>query len=57
MTRREELARKLCEHQGVDPDRWSFGLGKLMPEGQRFQLWECWAIHYIDVLEDDLNLH
>ena len=55
MTRRERLARKLCEHHNIDPDKESTGLGKMMTDGQKFKLWECWAIHYIDVLEDDLK--
>jgi len=41
MSIRERAARAICEAHGIDPDQKSVGLGKLMPKGKMYFLWEA----------------
>jgi len=52
---REKLARKLCESQGIDPDYEAVGIGRKVPEGERYFLWEYWADNYVDIILEERN--
>lgn len=39
----EHIARKLCEYYEINPDQKSVGLGRAMPEGHEYYLWEVQA--------------
>ena len=37
----KKVAIAICEADGVDPFKVAVGLGKTMPAGQQYQLWEA----------------
>jgi hypothetical protein len=42
MEKLEFFAREICKACDVDPDQVSVGLGNLIPEGQRYPLWQAY---------------
>jgi len=45
---REQIARMLCETNGINPDADGVGLGKCMKLGRQYKLWEFQAEQYVD---------
>lgn len=41
MSMREKMARAMCIAAGIDPDARGYGLGRTMPEGSEYALWEA----------------
>ena len=37
----EVLCRIICKASGINPDQESVGLGKIIPEGKPYKLWEA----------------
>lgn len=53
MNMREKMARALCLKQGINPDARGYGLGKTMPEGASYPLWES-QLGAVDSALDEL---
>lgn len=54
MELREQLARKMCEIEKVDPDATGYGMGVSMPLDSKYKLWEA-RLKYVDAIMEVLE--
>lgn len=54
MNMREKMARRLCEIEGMDPDREALGMGHMMQKDYSGPAW-AGRLHTIDALLDALT--
>lgn len=55
MDLREQLARSITRAEGVNPDAEGYGLGVLMPAGERYPLWKA-RLHVVDALLEEFQV-